>query len=186
MQPEKLDGKIDCKDGTFLFAVLCISSYWLLWSSRAGYFLLAQNTCFLGVLSKFVPTLVFFTVVSHLRSIYLNGKYFCNSKRQQDLENGLIFNNVFHICHPQDVKKMLTLFQALLCIPLQLITEGRQVVIKFMIKSKIGLLVVRYLYIWLKYLGLYWLVMCNWWCNHSVLMCFGISAFQAAEILLWA
>lgn len=92
-QREKLGGKMQCKDGTPLFAALCISLYWLHWSSRAGYFLVAQNALFLGTIKECL-TWVLFTVASQLHSISLSGKYFCNSERQQDLEKGLGFSDV--------------------------------------------------------------------------------------------
>ncbi|NXS21505.1 RPGF2 factor, partial [Mystacornis crossleyi] len=62
-------------------------------NTTPGYFLVAQNALFLGTIKQFL-TLVLFTVASQLHSISLSGKYFCNSKRQQDLEKGLVFNNI--------------------------------------------------------------------------------------------
>lgn len=183
---------MQCKDRTPLFAALCISSYWLHWSSRAGYFLVVQNALFLGTIKEFL-TWVLFTVASQLHSISLSGKYFCNSERQQDLEKGLGFSNVSErlslaSAFLQMSKNVENISEnILLCIPLQLITEGRWVSVELVIKGKTGLLVIKYLYIWLKCLGRAknWPVvisfMCNWWCNHTVLVCFAIRASQAAK-----
>lgn len=182
---------MQCKDGTPLFAVLCISSYWFQWPSRAGYFLVAQNTLFLGTVKQFL-TLVLFAVASQLHSISLANisvtAWGSKIWRRVWFLTTSPKACVFGICLPPDVKKVENISEnILLCILLQLITEGRWVSVELVIKGKIDLLVVKYLCIWLKCLGgaKSWPVMisfmCNWWFNQTVLVCSSISASQAAK-----